>query len=374
MTKSWSPEADRVLVRVGRLVAMESPSLDRVTSRALAEELAGWWEQVGADVRLVHCEAGTHIVAEAAGHGRPLLLVGHTDTVWPHGSLAGEVPWSVHGDTLRGPGVYDMKSGLVAMIAAMERLRDRPRRAVRAVLVCDEEIGSPFSQQLLRECASGVSGAIGFEAPHPDGAMKVGRRGSTRVRLSVRGRAAHAALDPAAGISAIDELVDQLVALRGIVADPALSSEVLCNIGTVEGGGRANVVPAEATAEIGLRFLDVVTERRVLDALHCLVPIRSGAVIETTVLSHRPAWSPSEADEKLLGRIAAAGRRVGQRVEGRPAAGAGDTNLLGSLGIPTVDGFGPRGGGAHAVTEHVSRTSLMERIDLLETLLADEAG
>ncbi|REJ07501.1 M20 family peptidase [Microbacterium bovistercoris] len=337
----------------------------------MAGVLAGWWADAGARVRLVESDAGPHLVAEVDGAGDPLLLVGHTDTVWPRGTLDGTVPWALDGDVVRGPGVYDMKSGLVVMIAAIERLRDRPHRAVRAVLVCDEEIGSPTSQGLLRECAAGVAGAIGFESPHPDGAMKVGRRGSTRLCVRVRGRAAHAALDPEAGISAIDELVDQLVAIRGIVNDPALGSEVLCNVGTISGGGRANVVPAEAEAEIGLRFVDGATEDRVLGALHALTPVREGAVVETIVRSRRPAWSRSDADEGLLALVAAAGARIGQAVGGRPADGAGDANLLGSLGIPTIDGFGPRGGGAHAVTEHASLSSLTERIDLLEAVLAD---
>nr|WP_232528004.1 M20/M25/M40 family metallo-hydrolase [Microbacterium sp. MAH-37] len=353
------------------MVEIESPSYDRDAAREMTSVLAQWWTDAGAEVRLVESDAGPHLVAEIDGVGDPLLLVGHTDTVWPRGTLRGEVPWTVKGDVVRGPGVYDMKSGLVVMIEAVARLRERRHRAVRAVLVCDEEVGSPSSQDLMRECAVGVAAAIGFESPHPDGAMKVGRRGSTRLRVRVHGRAAHAALDPDAGISAIDELVDQLVTIRGIVADPGLESEVLCNVGTISGGGRANVVPAEAEAEIGLRFLDGVTEERVLAALCALTPVRDDAVVETTVLSRRPAWSPTAADQGLLARVAAVGAGIGQAVEGRPAAGAGDANLLGSLGIPTIDGFGPRGGGAHAVGEHMLRSSLAARVDLLEAVLAD---
>ncbi|MDQ0614131.1 glutamate carboxypeptidase [Microbacterium sp. W4I4] len=364
-------ERERVLTRLERLVAIESPSFDRPASGAVVGLLAEWWTSAGAEVRLIESAAGTDLVAEVAGVGDPLLLVGHSDTVWPRGTLDGEVPWLVDGDTVRGPGVYDMKSGLIVMIAAIERLRGRSHRAVRAVIVCDEEVGSPHSQQLLRSCAMGVRGAIGFESPHPDGALKVGRRGSTRVLLTVRGRAAHAALDPDSGVSAIDELVDQLIAVRGIVTDPALAVEVLCNVGTITGGGRANVIPADASAEIGLRFVDADSEHRVLAALRELRPVREGAVVDLRVLSHRPAWSPSAADERLRERVSVVGDRIDQQIDARPASGAGDTNLLGSLGIPTVDGFGPRGGGAHAATEHASMASLMERIDLLTALLAD---
>lgn len=371
MTQPWNGAPRDTLKRLERLVRIESPSFDAPASERMADVLAEWWDAAGASVRIERTEAGANLIAELNGVGDPLLLVGHSDTVWPHDSIETTVPWSVDGDTVRGPGVYDMKSGLLVMVAAIERLRNRRHRSVRAVIVCDEEVGSPTTQALLRACADGVAGAIGFESPHPDGALKVGRRGSTRVRLAVRGRASHAALDPGSGVSAIDELVDQLVAVRGIVTDAALSSEVLCNVGTITGGGRANVVPAQAEAEIGLRFLDAPTEESVLAALHALALVRDGAKVETQLLSHRPAWSPSSADEEILALIATAGRGVDQTISGRPAAGAGDTNLLGSLGIPTVDGFGPRGGGAHAVTEHVSLASLGERIDLLEAVLAD---
>lgn len=374
MTPTTNGEQDTTLDRLEQLARIESPSLDVPASERMAEVLAGWWDAAGASVRVETTDAGANLVVEADGAGDPLLLVGHSDTVWPRDAIVSQVPWSVDGDIVRGPGVYDMKSGLLVMIAALERLRGRRHRSVRAVIVCDEEIGSPTTQALLRSCADGVAGAIGFESPHPDGALKVGRRGSTRLRVAVRGRASHAALDPGSGVSAIDELVDQLIAVRGIVSDPTLRSEVLCNVGTIAGGGRANVIPADAEAELGLRFLDAATEDSVLGALRSLAPVRDGAVIETQLLSHRPAWSPSPADARLLGMIADAGRGIGQDVDGRPASGAGDTNLLGSLGIPTVDGFGPRGGGAHAVTEHASLASIAQRIDLLEAVLGDPSS
>ncbi|GAA5205977.1 M20/M25/M40 family metallo-hydrolase [Microbacterium kyungheense] len=371
MTRTRGGTTGELVDRLERLVRIESPSRDADASERMATQLSEWWQDAGATVRFERTEAGASLVAELQGEGDPLLLVGHSDTVWPVGALEGDVPWSVDGDIVRGPGVYDMKSGLLVMLGAVERLRGVPRRSVRAVVVCDEEIGSPTTQALLRRCAEGVSGVVGFESPHPDGALKVGRRGSTRLRVEVQGRASHAALDPEAGISAIDELVDQLLRVRAIVSDSTLPSEVLCNVGTIGGGGRANVVPAQAQAEIGLRFVDSVAERRVLAALDALTPVRPDAVVATRILSSRPAWRASEGDHAFVDTIVRAGRSLGQEIAARPASGAGDTNLLGSLGLPTVDGFGPRGGGAHAVTEHASLTSLRERIDLLEALLTD---
>lgn len=364
-------ETAGVVERLRRLVTLETPSLDPVASAAIADLLGGWFQQAGARVETIPGPAGTHLRLEAAGDGvgEPVLLVGHSDTVWPVGTLAGQVPWSVAGDVVRGPGVYDMKSGLMVMLAALERLRGTAHRPVRIIIVSDEEVGSPTSQELIRAGLDGVAAAIGFESPHPDGALKVGRRGSSRVRLSVQGKAAHAALDPAAGVSAIDELVDQLIEVRRIVGTAGGAGEVLCNAGTISGGGRANVVPDRAECELGLRFLDAGTEREVLDRLRGLRPVRPGARLAMELASHRPAWAAGPADRALAASIGATAAALGRPVGARPAAGAGDTNLIGALGVPTVDGFGPRGGGAHAADEHVLLSSLLERIDLLVAVL-----
>lgn len=364
--------SDDIIALVRELVSIESPSRDTAASARIADVLSARFEAIGGTVRREPTSAGTDLVIDVPGTGDPLLFIGHTDTVWPVGALDGEVPWVEDGDVVRGPGAYDMKAGIAVMLEALRTLQPlavERRRAVRVVLVCDEEIGSPVSGPLLAARARGAAAAIGFESPHPDGALKVGRRGSARVRLSVTGRAAHAALDPEHGISAVDELVDQLLAVRRIVADPALPGPVLCNVGTIAGGARTNVVPAEAAAEIGLRFTDPVTERQVLDALAALHPVREGATVTAEVLSARPAWRASAQDAALLEQISEAAAGVGQRIEGRPAAGAGDTNLLGGLGLPTVDGFGPRGGGAHAVDEHFLRSSLHDRVALLRAVL-----
>lgn len=359
--------------RLEALVRVESPSGDTAASAAAAALLERWWRQAGAAVRVVETSAGSSVIADLAGVGDPVLLVGHSDTVWPVGALAGDVPWVAQGDLVRGPGVFDMKSGLVIMLAAVEHLRGHRHRAVRAVIVCDEEIGSPTTRQILAESAEGVAAALGFEAPHPDGGLKVGRRGSTRLLLRVRGKAAHAALDPDAGVSAIDELVDQLIAVREIVDDPALPGVVLCNVGTISGGTRANVVSAHAEAELGLRFVDAESEHRVLTRIEALSPRRPGAVLEVTRVSHRPTWVPTPGDRAVADTLARAAHRCGMTLSAAPAAGAGDTNLLGSWGVPTVDGLGPRGAGAHAVDEHILLSSFAERIALVASFLGDIA-
>ncbi|MCI1749688.1 MAG: M20/M25/M40 family metallo-hydrolase [Acidipropionibacterium sp.] len=364
--------SQRVLDRLEALVKVESPSRDVSASRRVTDLLISWFRGIGLQPKRIESASGIHLIVDDPGDavGQPVLLVGHSDTVWEAGAIQNRVPWRRDGDELHGPGVLDMKSGLVIIVGALERLRSRAHRPVRVVITCDEESGSPTGAAICRQAAQGVAAAIGFECPHPDGALKVGRRGSTRLRIAVTGRAAHAALDPGAGISAIDELVDQLTGIRGVISEASRDLEVLCNAGIISGGTRANVIPAHAEAEIGLRFQDLDSEKAVLDRLASLTPVREGARIETEILTHRPTWAPKDADRALLAEIAEAGSSLGMNIAGRPAAGAGDTNLIGGpLGIPAVDGFGPMGGGAHAVTEHILVPTLTRRLDLLVRFL-----
>jgi glutamate carboxypeptidase len=346
----------------------ETPTGDAAALNALADVLERRYRELGADIERAPRDTGDHLVARWGDAGAPhVLLVGHHDTVWPRGTS--ETMPVVEGDgVLRGPGVYDMKGGLVVVELAMAVLRQcgiRPARPVRLVVVADEEVGSPTARAVVEAEAAGAVAVLGCESPHPDGALKSARLGSTRVRIEVTGRAAHAALDPESGVSAVDELVDQLLAVRAITAG---EPTVLCNVGTIDGGGRTNVVPDRAGADIGLRFADAATQDRVLAALGALAPVRPGAEVTVRMLTSRPAWS--EPDAALLARVAAAGAAVGQQVDGRPAAGAADTNTTGAAGIPTLDGFGPLGAGAHAEHEQIRTASLAARGALLASVLA----
>lgn len=367
---SGVPDMDWALSRLEELVRLESPSSDRDASHAITENLAAGFEDIGGTVQRFAFEGGQHLVIDLPGEGEPLLLVGHSDTVWARGTIDGEVPWSNDGTVVRGPGAYDMKSGLVVMEAALRRVDPSRRRRVRVLITADEEIGSPDGSSVVRAAVEGVSGALGFEAPHPDGAFKIGRRGSTRVLLEVTGVAAHAALDPEAGVSAIEELIDQLHAVTDRVRQVSASgTEVLLNIGTISGGTQANVVPDRAQALLGLRFLDGSSESEVLGYIDSLTPVRPRAGVTATRLSMRPAWAADEGDRALLQEIATIASGLGIACAARPAAGAGDLNLIGALGVPSLDGFGPVGGGAHAVDEHLEVASMAERIQLVTAIV-----
>ncbi|WP_116950043.1 M20/M25/M40 family metallo-hydrolase [Jiangella endophytica] len=375
-----APDLDALLTRLEGYVRHETPTGDAARLDALGEVLLARHRELGATTRRVAAPGGDHLVMDHPGRGAkadaaPVLFLGHHDTVWPAGQLDGPMPWRVADGVAHGPGAYDMKSGLVVMETALELARAAHEAGgaghppVRVVVVADEEVGSPTASALVAEAARDAVAALGFESPHPDGSLKAGRRGSTRLRLAVDGVEAHAALDPDAGASAVDELVDQLILIRSIVRHAP--GDVLCNVGTVAGGGRTNVVPAAAHADIGLRFADAESERVVLDGLTSLRPIRAGAAVTAEVLSRRPTWAPDDTTSGLLGTVRRAAASVGQRIDGSPAAGGADTNTTGSLGVATLDGFGPLGAGAHAVHEQVVIASLAERARLVAAVLAE---
>jgi glutamate carboxypeptidase len=352
--------------RLREYVGAETPTGDAAALNAFADRLETRYAELGAAVRREQHPTGDHLVADVPGRtDAPLLFLAHHDTVWPRGQLDDAMPWREADGIIHGPGVFDMKGGLVVLETALEQVAGRDHRPLRVVVVADEEIGSPSARSLVTAEAKGVYAAFGFEPPHPNGDLKTSRWGSTRVRLEVTGREAHAALDPDSGVSAIDELVDQLIAVRRVVA---AHDNVLCNVGTITGGGRTNVVPGSASADIGFRFVDPSTEEAVLAAIGDLQPVRD-AQLNVQVLSNRPAWQPSAATDELLAKVVAAGRSVGQEIGGGPASGAADTNLTGWLGVPTLDGLGPVGKGAHAVHEQVIAATLAERAALVAAII-----
>jgi glutamate carboxypeptidase len=329
--------------------------VEHESTATLRDVLVDLLRSTGADA----AADGAHVAASLGDGTGHVLVLGHFDTVWPVGRLA-VTPFTVAGDLATGPGVFDMKGGLVALLYALRLLQGRALpRPVRIVLTADEEIGSPDGARVVLAHADGAAAVYALEPPLRGGALKVGRRGVARARITVRGREAHAGLEARRGVSAIDELCDQLATLRV----PNV------NIGRIEGGTRANVVAGHASAELGLRFATPQEEAALFAAVHGLAPVRSGAEISVEMLSRRPAWEPS-ASSGLAEHVQAVAKRLGEPIGLGVSPGAGDANLTGALGVPTVDGLGPRGHGAHAPDETVELPSIKARGKLLAALLA----
>ena len=354
-------ELDAVVATLRELVELESPSGDDERLAALRAVLVARFADVGVALRELD---GGHLLGTVDGDGDGhVLVLAHYDTVWQPGRPG---PFAVSGERATGPGVFDMKGSLVALLRALRDL-DEPGRPLHILITSDEEVGSPSGGPVVeRECAGAVA-VFALEPPLSEGRLKVGRRGVARVALRVSGREAHAGLDAASGVSAIDELVDQLAAVRAALpSTPARS----VNVGRVAGGTRANVVAGAAEAELGLRFATPADERDVFAALDALRPIRDGAHLDLERLSYRPAWEPSQSRD-LARHVQALAAALGEDVDTGVSGGAGDANLTGAHGVPTVDGLGPRGCGAHAPDESVELPSILARARLLRALFAD---
>jgi glutamate carboxypeptidase len=344
------------------LVEIESPAYSPGV-RAMAERMAREFEGLGGDAEVLD---GHHLVANFAGSAPTLLVLGHTDTVWPVGTLAA-MPFSIEGRRAYGPGTYDMKASLVVLLEAIRRAGTR-RRALRVFLTADEEMGSRTGRPLLEAAAGDAAGALVVEPPTPTGDLKTARKGLGRFELVVSGRPAHPGNDRAKGASAIEELAHQILALHAL-NDEARGISV--NVGVVRGGTAENVVAAEAAASIDVRFAHAGDEpalERVLASLETTVP---GTTLRLGGGWTRPPLERSVGAGLLFAKAREHGRALGLDLHEAASGGGSDGNLVGALGVPVLDGLGAEGAGAHAPDEHVLLDSIPVRAELLAALLRD---
>ena len=344
------------------LVEIESPTHSPGVRR-VAEVCARELEALGAATRFLD---GDHLVAELDGAGELLLLSGHTDTVWPEGTLA-TMPFRVDGDRAYGPGTYDMKGCLVVMFEAI-RLAGDERRALRVFLTADEEMGSRTARPHLERAAQGCAAAFIVEPPGSSGNLKTARKGLGRFRVTIKGRPAHAGTNRKDGVSAIEELAHQVLALHELNDD---ERGVSVNVGVVRGGTSENVVAAEAEADVDVRVRTYEDRERLEATLAALEPRLEGASLELGGGWTRPPLEPSAGAEGLFAKAREHGRTLGLELEAESSGGGSDGNIVGAVGVPVLDGLGAEGGGAHAPNEHVLLKSIPIRAELLAYLLRD---
>lgn len=302
-------------------------------------------------------------------HKRPAqLLLGHSDTVWPLHTLK-EMPVTVDGHRMFGPGVYDMKGGLVQMLFALQALSalDLEPTVTPLVLVnSDEEIGSMDSTRTIQRLARLVDRVLVLEPSlGPLGKLKTARKGVMRFTVQVQGKAAHAGLAPEEGISAILELsyvIQKLYALN----DP--DRGITVNVGSVDGGLRPNVVAPESRAEVDVRVPTLADAQRVLESIMGLTTVIPGTSIRVQRVENAPPMEPTSANRRLWMLARELGEAMGLVLEEARAGGASDGNTT-SQWTATLDGLGPVGGGAHARHEFVDLDSLVERGALLALLV-----
>ncbi|HEX6217175.1 MAG TPA: M20 family metallopeptidase [Vicinamibacterales bacterium] len=361
---------DWLLEFIEALVTIESPSDDPAAVNRCGAELAARLEAIGGSVtRIASSSAGDHVRASFGSGSRQLLLLGHFDTVWPIGQLA-RMPVKRDGGRLYGPGVFDMKAGIgLAALATRAVSEQGGLDSCQAVMLwtTDEEIGSGTSRALIEAEAARSEAVLVFEPSLPGGALKTSRKGVGQFELIARGVPAHAGLDPGKGVSAVRELARQITAIDDL-QDPAHG--VTVTVGVIKGGTRANVVPDEASAIIDARANTRADADRIAAALKSVKPYVAGATVEVTGGFERPPLERTAAVVKLFEMARSVAAETGVALQEGSAGGGSDGNLTAALGVPTLDGFGAVGDGAHALHEHVEIDALVSRAAVIAGLLA----
>lgn len=377
MLHSLTEQIETYLPELLRLLE-ESVNIDSPShSKAQNDRMADWYTEqfirlTGGSVRrIAHPTAGDRLLCEV-GHGpKQILLVGHYDTVWPLGE-AERRPFRIENGKAYGPGVYDMKAGLLQAMFALKALQDTGSfpedKRVVLLLNSDEEIGSPTSREFIENAARHSAAAFVLEPPmEPTGALKTARKGSGRYRLKVKGRSAHAGVNPQAGVSAIEELARHIQRLHAMT-DHTLGTTV--NVGVVHGGIGANVVADYAEAEIDVRVATLDEARRLEAVFAALAPELPGAELTVSGGMTRPPMERTAA----TGALYALAREIAEEelavsLEETSTGGVSDGNFTAAVGTPTLDGLGARGDHAHSPLEYVRIGEIPPRTALLARLI-----
>ncbi|MCJ7487108.1 MAG: M20 family metallopeptidase [Candidatus Aminicenantes bacterium] len=356
-----------------QLTILESPTHDKKAVDACAAFVAREFKRIGCKVTTFpQKDIGDLTVAEFAP-GRlksaddEMLVLTHIDTVWPAGKIV-KMPFYVSGNKLYGPGVLDMKAGVVMLLTALRSLNGlnvKPRKRITVVVNTAEETGHPAARDLIRKLARKASLVLCLEPALPGGALKLERKGRLVVRLDVHGRAAHGG-SPEKGVSAIEELVAQIARLKRL-----RTGETTVNVGLMGGGEKANVVAENAWAILDVRFWKLADRDRVLKILREAVPVLRGARLKVSVESTTPPMEKTKASEKLFVRAQEIAVGMGLSLKGGKTGGGSDASIAAGMGIPTLDGLGPDGAGIHAENEHLLLSSFIERTALLTEFLKD---
>lgn len=361
------PERTAAMIAdIQHLVRCESPSDDLDAVARSADTVAAMGERLlGTAPERLTIDGCTHLRWRFGDGDGGVLLLGHHDTVWPLSTIDTH-PATVHDGVLRGPGSFDMKAGLVIAFHALAALPDR--RGVTLLITGDEEPGSTTSRALIEDEARRCAAALVLEAAGPGGALKTARKGVSRYEVHVRGRAAHAGLEPELGVNATVELSHQIQAVAELAA-PHLGTTVTPT--RMRGGTTSNTVPAHASFMVDVRARTVVEQERTHEAILALAPQIDGASVSIEGGINRPPMEAA-ASAELFSRASRIAERLGIRpLESISVGGASDGNFTAGVGTPTLDGLGAIGGGAHADDEHVIVSELPDRTRLLTALVAE---
>jgi glutamate carboxypeptidase len=374
MPREWlshfESQAPALLEDLETLVRMESPSDDAERVSRVAAWIRERLRVAGVTAELRPCGSrGTALLASSGPPEGGTLLLGHLDTVWPVGTVA-ERPWRVEGGRACGPGVFDMKAGVavgMAVLAAVTRVATAPR--VSMLLVPDEEVGSAASRELTVGVARQHRQVLVLEPSH-DGAAKVARKGCGVFQVRFSGRAAHAGLEPERGASALAEMA-RFVLLLDRVADASKGTTLTATL--ARSGSATNVVPEAAELSVDGRAWSREEADRATAAIRAYAPADARIAVSVEGGFDRPPLEPSAAATALYDRARRFAAELGFALGAARVGGGSDGNFTAAAGVPTLDGLGPRGGGAHARDEHVVLDDLPLRAALVAALVCDRA-
>jgi glutamate carboxypeptidase len=372
----FNERRDEIVSTIRELVEIESPSDNKAAVDRVAEAVAHKFSELGGEVHFHQVnDYGSHLQVDFAGKSaKPVLLLGHYDTVYPLGTLA-TMPCCAVDNKLTGPGVLDMKSGIALMLHALAALQDWNKkdwhgglpRPVTVLLVSDEEVGSDSSRAITESLAKKVAAVLVLEPAYGfQGAVKTARKGVGEYLVKVTGKASHAGLDFQKGANAILELARQIEKISSFTD---LKKGLTVNVGIVNGGSRTNVVPAEAAAQVDVRIARIKDAAGIDKKMRSLRPFNRKCKIEITGGINRPPMERTAGVAALYAQASAIARELGWKLGEAAVGGGSDGNFTAGLGIPTLDGLGAVGDGAHAPHEHILISELPRRAALIAGLI-----
>jgi glutamate carboxypeptidase len=363
-------ERDWLLDTIETLVRLESPTTDKAAVDRCGAELAARLEQIGGRVtKLTRQDRGDHLLAEFGCGASQILLLGHFDTVWPVGQLA-RMPLTRSNGRLHGPGVFDMKAGIgLGMLAARAVVETgtSPSRRIVMLWTTDEEIGSGSSRAAIEDEARRSEAVLVLEPSLPGGALKTQRKGCGAYEVTVKGVAAHAGIEPQKGASAVHELAHQILRINAL---QDLARGISVNVVRVSGGLRSNVIPDEAHATVDVRVPTAAAAAEIDQAFRGLQPLDPRTTVEASGGFDRPPLERTDQVARLYKQARDIAGELGHDLAEGGTGGGSDGNFTAAVGVPTLDGLGAVGDGAHALHEHVDINSLPDRAALVAALIA----
>jgi glutamate carboxypeptidase len=355
-----------------KIVSRESPSADKNAVDVCSTFLVNEFRKLGAKVtRFPQKEIGDLYLVEypypdVKVKKEQVLLLTHLDTVWPVGKIK-DMPFKMSKDRAYGPGVLDMKAGLVMALyslKALKKFKIEPKKRVAVFINSAEEVGSEHSYKFIKNFAKKSTFVLCLEPALPGGNLKIQRKGRLVIRLTAQGKSAHGGT-PEKGINAIEELMLQFRLLKKLKI-----KGTTINIGLIKGGDRANIVPREAWAILDIRFWKNMHKEKIVGFFKQLKPQQKGARIKFALESFTPPMEKTDASLRLFRKIQKIGKSLNMNLEGGKTGGGSDASIASNMGIPTVDGLGPDGNGIHAENEHLILPSLIDRTALLTEILS----